>query len=174
MPDPIYRAVVERRQVLLKPFRNRSPSVEIEVTVRRLVGPSIRDTATGRSFAVGPEIDEPRAWNEYRLRDPDRRYAVAKRRLGKPELRRYRLHDHAPEDGFLDPTGQPNAVLPALADPPPVERSQHTRLPISPWTAQSPLFDGATIVLAVRFRCAADSSRMCDDLRTHRSDACRL
>jgi hypothetical protein len=99
MPDPVYRAVVERRHVPLKPFRRHSPLVEIEVTVRRLVGPAIRDAVTGRPVAVGPEIDEERAWIEYRRRHPDRRYAVAKRRLGKTELRRHGLHDHAPDEG---------------------------------------------------------------------------
>jgi hypothetical protein len=107
MPDPVYRAVVERRRVPLKPFHRRSPTVEIEVTARRLVGPSLRDAATGRPVEVGPEIDERRAWNEYRRRHPDRRYAVAKRRLGKSELRRHGLHDRAPED---DP---PCAAAPA-------------------------------------------------------------
>ncbi len=108
MPDPVYRAVVERRQIPLKPFRRRSPLVEIELTVRRLVGPAIRDAATGRPIAAGPEIDEPRAWNEYRHRHPDPRYAVAKRRLGKAELRRHGLHDDAPEDSVLNSTAELN------------------------------------------------------------------
>jgi hypothetical protein len=99
IPDPVYRAVVERRQVPLKPFHRRSPTIEVEITVRRLVGPSLRDAATGQPVEVGPEIDEWRAWNEYRRRHPDRRYAVAKRRLGKAELRRHGLRDHVPEDG---------------------------------------------------------------------------
>ena len=106
IPDPVYHAVVERRQVPLKPFRRRSPLVEVEITVRRLVGPSLRDAVTGCPVAVGPEIDEPRAWSEYRRRHPDRRYAVAKRRLGRAELRRHGLSDHAPEDGPHDPAKQ--------------------------------------------------------------------
>jgi hypothetical protein len=108
MPDPVYRTVVERRQIPLKPYRRRSPLVEIEVTVRRLVGPAIRDAGTGVLVAAGPEIDEPRAWIEYRRRHPDNRYSVAKRRLGKAELRRHGLRDHAPEEGHRDLHEQSN------------------------------------------------------------------
>jgi hypothetical protein len=53
-----------------------------------------------------PEIDEPRAWNEYRRRHPDRRYAISKRRLSKAELKRHGLQDHAPEDVPNDPVRQ--------------------------------------------------------------------
>jgi hypothetical protein len=60
MPDPVYRAVVEHRDVRLKPFHRRSPVVEIEVTLRRLAGPTVHDAATGRKPEVGPEIDERR------------------------------------------------------------------------------------------------------------------
>lgn len=101
MPHPVYRAVVERRQVPLKPFR-RSPTVEVEITIRRLAGPPLRDAATGQPVEVGPETDEWRSWNEYRRRHPDRRYAVAKRQLGKAELRRHGLRDRAPGDGPPD------------------------------------------------------------------------
>jgi hypothetical protein len=58
MPDPVYRPSAERRKVPLKPFHPRSPLVEVEVTVRRLVGTLLRDVATGCPVAVGPEIDE--------------------------------------------------------------------------------------------------------------------
>jgi hypothetical protein len=112
MPDPVYRAFDERRKVPLKPFHPRSPLIEIEITVRRLVGPSLRDAVTGRPVEVGPEIDEPRAWSEYRRRHPDRRYAVAKRRLGKAELRRHGLSDQAPEDGPLGATNPPDRPAP--------------------------------------------------------------
>jgi hypothetical protein len=56
MPDPVYRAVVERRKVPLKRYRRRSPIIEIEVTVRRLANPCVRDAATGSSIEFGPEI----------------------------------------------------------------------------------------------------------------------
>jgi len=102
MPDPVYRAVVERRKVPLKAFRRRSPVVEIEVTMRR-TGPPVRDAATGQPVEIGPEVDEPRAWNEYRRRHPDRRYAISKRRLCKAELRRHGLRDQYPENGPIKP-----------------------------------------------------------------------
>ena len=86
----------------MKPFRPHSPLVEIEVTVRRLVGPPLRDAVTSPPVAVGPEIDEERAWIEYRRHHPDRRYAIAKRRLGKADLRRHGLQDHAPDEVSLD------------------------------------------------------------------------
>jgi hypothetical protein len=110
MPDPVYRAVVEHRDVRLKPFHRRSPVVEIKVTVRRLAGPSVRDAATGRNVEVGPEIDEQRAWTEYRRRCPDRRYAVSKRRLCKAELRRHGLHDQDPDAGSIQLAGKPDRV----------------------------------------------------------------
>jgi hypothetical protein len=53
---------------------------------------------------LAAQIDDPRAWTEYQRRHPDRRYAVSKRRLGKAELRRYGLRDHAPEDGAIERT----------------------------------------------------------------------
>jgi hypothetical protein len=102
MPDPVYRAVVERPKVALQPLRRRSPVVEIEITVRRLSGPFVRDAVTGNAVEIGPKIEEPRAWSEYRRRHLDRRYAVSKRRLGKAELRRHALRDHAPEDGAIE------------------------------------------------------------------------
>jgi hypothetical protein len=98
MPDPVYRTVVERQKVPLKPVHKRSPVVEVEVTLRRLAGPSVRDAATGAAVEIGPEIDAPRAWSEYRRRHPDRHYAVAKRKLSKADLRRCGLRDQAPED----------------------------------------------------------------------------
>ena len=97
MPDPVYRTVVEVRKVPLKPFHHQSPLIELEVTVRRLARLSLRDMADGSTVEVGPEIDEPRGWSEYRRRHPDRRYATSKRRLGKAELRRYGLQDRVPD-----------------------------------------------------------------------------
>ncbi len=84
--------------------------IEIEGTVRRLAGPSVRDAATGRNVEIGPEIDEQRAWTEYRRRRPDRRYAVSKRRLCKAELRRHGLHDQDPDAGSIQLAGKPDRV----------------------------------------------------------------
>ena len=110
MPDPVYRAIVEHRDVRLQPFHRRRPLVEIEITVRRLAGPSVRDAATGQPVEVGPTVDEAWAWTEYRRRYPDRRYAVSKRRLCKAELRRHGLHDQDPDDGSIQPAGKPDRV----------------------------------------------------------------
>ena len=84
MPDPVYRAIVEHRDVRLKPFDRRSPVVTPHPPPQ-----------------VGPEIDEQRAWTGYRRRCPDRRYALSKRRLCKAELRRHGLHDQDPDAGSI-------------------------------------------------------------------------
>jgi hypothetical protein len=110
MPEPVYRTVVEHRNLRLKPFHLGSRTVEIEVTVRRLAGPSVRDAASGQPVEVGPEIDEPRAWTEYRRCCPDRRYAVSKRRLCKAELRRHGLHDQDPDAGSIRSAGKPDRI----------------------------------------------------------------
>jgi hypothetical protein len=47
---------------------------------------------------AGPAIDEGTAWQDYRRRHPDRRYAVAKRVLSRGELRRYGLSNAQAED----------------------------------------------------------------------------
>lgn len=94
MPDPVYRSFVETRKMPLSPWRRNGRSVEIQLAVRRLVISPVRDAATGQLIEVGPRIDEPGAWNEYRKSNPDRRYTVVKRRLCKTELRRNGLQDH--------------------------------------------------------------------------------
>jgi hypothetical protein len=43
---------------------------EVELAVGRLADPALRDVAAGRPVEIGPEIDEPRAWAEYRRRTP--------------------------------------------------------------------------------------------------------
>jgi hypothetical protein len=98
MPDPVYRAVVEHRKVPPKPYRRRSPVIEIEITVRRLANPLVRDAPAGSTIEIAPEIDQPRAWSEYRRRHPDRRYAISKRQLSNAELRRYGLRDDPLEE----------------------------------------------------------------------------
>ena len=61
MPDPVYRAVIEHCKLRRKPLHRRSPVIEIEVTARRVAGPSVRDVATGRSVEISLDIDEQRA-----------------------------------------------------------------------------------------------------------------
>ena len=73
----------------LKPWRRNGPTVETEVTVRRLVSSPVMDTATGTRMPVGPEIDDTRSWQEFRKQYPDGRYPVSKRQLATKELRRH-------------------------------------------------------------------------------------
>ena len=63
----------------MKPYDQRSRIVDVEVTVRRLATPSVRDVVTAARIEAGPAIDKWAAWQDYRRRHPDRRYAVAKR-----------------------------------------------------------------------------------------------
>ena len=90
LPAAEYRASLETRRIPLKGYARRSPSVEIEVTVRRLATPAVRDVVSGALVPVGPEIDDERAWHDYRRLHPDR-YAVSKRALSSRELRRHGL-----------------------------------------------------------------------------------
>jgi hypothetical protein len=89
LPDPEYRLITGLQKVPLKRYDRNSPTVEMEMTVRRLVTPSVIDCTTGRSIPAGPEIDEESAWKEYRRSYPHRRYAVSKRQLSRKELRRH-------------------------------------------------------------------------------------
>jgi len=78
LPAPEYRAYRELRRVRLKPFGG--PSIEIDITVRRLASPDAWDIVR-------------RTWADYRRTWPDCRYAVAKRALAQRELRRHGLNN---------------------------------------------------------------------------------
>jgi hypothetical protein len=91
LPDPEYREFTELRKIPLKLYMRTSPVVEMEMRVRRLVTPAVRDTVSGAVVPVGPEIDDAKAWAEYRRCHPDRRYAVGKRTLSRRELKRHGL-----------------------------------------------------------------------------------
>jgi hypothetical protein len=91
LPEPVYRPVSELQRVPLKRYHRKSPLVEMEITVRRLMSPAVFDVASGRSIPVGPAIDTQIAWAEYRHDHPERRYAMSKRQLSRKELRRHRL-----------------------------------------------------------------------------------
>jgi hypothetical protein len=96
LPEPVYRVFREVRKVPLKGYyMTRGPVVEIEMDVRRLVSPPVRDVATGGMIAVGPPLDDPQSWQIYRRAQPDRRYVVAKRILSRRELRRHGLSNSA-------------------------------------------------------------------------------
>ncbi|HEX3984773.1 MAG TPA: hypothetical protein VHX12_13845 [Acidisoma sp.] len=98
LPDPEYRAYREVQNRPLKPHRRGSRVIEVEVTVRRLATPAVRDVAIGELINAGPAIDDRTAWQEYRRRHPDRRYAIAKRMLSCQELRRRGLSNLSADD----------------------------------------------------------------------------
>ncbi|HEX2886367.1 hypothetical protein [Vineibacter terrae] len=68
LPEPRYAAGPKGRTLAIRP---------------------VRDVVSGVTVPVGPEIDGAAAWQTYRQRHPDRRYAVAKRQLAAPELCRH-------------------------------------------------------------------------------------
>ena len=97
LPEPVYRPFRQTRKLQLKPYDRKSPIIEIEIEVRRLVTPSVRDVATGAMIAAGPATDDEASWSSYRRGQPDRYYSIAKRVLSRRELRRHRL-SNAPTD----------------------------------------------------------------------------
>ena len=96
LPEPVYVPVTETRKVALRPWRPNPRVVEIRQVERRLTTPPVLDVVSGEYIHVGPGLDEPRAWQRYRADHPDRRYAVAKRRLSRAALRRHGLADQPP------------------------------------------------------------------------------
>ena len=100
LPEPEYRPVRETRNVPLKGhYFTRGPVVEIEMDVRHLTSPPVRDVTTGALIAIGPSIDNPENWRNYRRAQPDRRYVVAKRVLSRRELRHHGV-SNTPEDAL--------------------------------------------------------------------------
>ena len=98
LPEPGYHAFREIRKVPLKGhYDRRGPFIEIEMDVRRLMSPAVRDVATGHMIEVGPPLDDIESWKNYRYAQPERRYAVAKRVLSRRELRRHGI-SNAPVD----------------------------------------------------------------------------
>jgi len=95
MPEPEYREFQETRKVPLKRCEPDGPYAEIEVVVRRLAGPAVKDVVTGDAVPVGPAVDEPKARAEFDKTHPERMYAVGKRRLSGKVLRRYGIEDRA-------------------------------------------------------------------------------
>ena len=66
LPVPDYRPCRETQKRPLKPYDRRSPVIEVEVTVRRLVTPAVRDVVTNALIEAGPPIDDEAGWNAYR------------------------------------------------------------------------------------------------------------
>lgn len=93
LPEPQYRVFAECRKIALKPYTRSSPAVEMDMRVRRLTTPRVKDVVTGAAVPAGPEVDEPKAWTEYRRLYPDRRYAIGKRALSRRELKRHGLEN---------------------------------------------------------------------------------
>jgi hypothetical protein len=97
LPEPAYRPHLEVQKRALKPYDRRSPVIDIEVTVRRLATPAVRDVVSNIMVEAGPPIDDEASWRTYRRSQPDRRYAIAKRVLSRRELRQHGL-SNAPSD----------------------------------------------------------------------------
>jgi hypothetical protein len=77
LPEPEYRMLVEVRKLFLKGYSPRSPAIEVESKVRRLVTSVVTDVVNGRAVPAGPEVDDQRSWAAYRRTHADRRVAVA-------------------------------------------------------------------------------------------------
>jgi hypothetical protein len=96
LPEPAYRVCHEIRTLHRNRFSPGSGSYAVEMAVRRLLSPRVRDVATGEWIAVGPDIDDPESRARYRHDHPRRLYAVAKRILSRRELRRHGLRNSPP------------------------------------------------------------------------------
>jgi hypothetical protein len=96
LPEPEYRGAREVQKRALKPYDRASPVIEVELMVRRLITPLVRDVVIKGMVETGPAIDDEASWRAWRRAHPDRRYAVAKRMLSRRELRQHGLNN-APE-----------------------------------------------------------------------------
>lgn len=91
LPTPEYRPCLETQKRALKPHDRRSPVIEVELAVRRLTTPAVRDVVSNRMIEAGPAIDNEEGWRTYRRAQPDRRYAIAKHAVSRHVLRQYKL-----------------------------------------------------------------------------------
>src|SRR5260370_7619684 len=91
LPEACYRPYREIQKRPLKSYDPRSPLVELEVTVRRLITSAVRDAVTNTIGEAGPATDDPVSWQAYRRQHPHRRYALANRLLSRRELRRHAI-----------------------------------------------------------------------------------
>jgi hypothetical protein len=97
LPEARYQSYLEVQKRRLKPYESRSPVVEVDVIVRRLTTPAVRDVVTNTMIDAGPLTDDPTAWRTYRRRYPYPHYAIAKRVLSHRELRRHGISNLASE-----------------------------------------------------------------------------
>ena len=100
-PELVYRTYHETHKLQLKPYDRKSPIIEIEIKVRRLITPAVQDAVSGAMIAAGPETDDEESWKRYRRKQPDRYYAIAKRVISRRELRRHRLSNASADIGYL-------------------------------------------------------------------------
>jgi hypothetical protein len=70
----------------------------VELDVRRLITPAVRDVVTGSLVGVGPEIDDAESWKSYRRTHPTGTYAISKRVLSRRELRAHGLCNPPPDE----------------------------------------------------------------------------
>ncbi len=91
LPEPDYCPVARSLKQPSRPYAATSSVRIVEVVVRQLVTPAVRDVVTGKPVLSGPEIDDQEAWRRYRADNPDRCYAIGKRQLSRRELRHHHL-----------------------------------------------------------------------------------
>jgi len=89
LPEARYAMISEKLQARL---------AETRQTLKTLVTPPVTDLISGKAVPVGPDTNDPRAWNVYRRNHPDRRYAIAKRQISTAELRRHGLANLPPAE----------------------------------------------------------------------------
>jgi hypothetical protein len=98
LAEPIYQVSRDIQKRFRNGYSARRGVDEVEVDVRRLVTPGVRDAVTGELIPAGPAIDDTAGWTLYRRDHPTRLYAVAKRALSRRELRRHSLCNSPPEE----------------------------------------------------------------------------
>jgi hypothetical protein len=98
MPAAEFKACLETQTRPLRPYDPKSPKVEKQVMIHRLVTPAVWDVVAGALVEVGPKTNDPASWRAYRLAHSDRRYATAKRVLNHQELRRHGVQNAVPRD----------------------------------------------------------------------------
>jgi hypothetical protein len=98
LPEAVYRIYREVQTRFCTGYSPRRGTYEVELDVRRLITPTVRDVVTGKLAAAGPEIDDAENRESYQRAHPTRFYAIAKRVLSRRELRRYGLCNPPPDE----------------------------------------------------------------------------
>ncbi|MGY3582304.1 hypothetical protein ACVIGB_000771 [Bradyrhizobium sp. USDA 4341] len=90
LPAPQYREYPDIRAIRARPWDPKSPVVEHEIVVRRLISAPVFDVIEREHLSVGPLVDDEvgrRRW----AREAPKRYAVSKRQISTKLLRRHGL-----------------------------------------------------------------------------------